>query len=46
VVESYPEGVFDDVAVQGVSQWQFEPASYQGKAVRSWAKQRVRFDLS
>lgn len=46
VVESYPEGVFDDVAVQGVSQWKFEPATYEGKAVRSWAKQRVRFDLS
>ncbi len=46
IVESYPEGVFDDVAVQGVSQWKFEPANYQGQAVRSWAKQRVRFDLS
>lgn len=46
VVESSPEGVFDEVAVQGVSQWRFEPASYQGRAVRAWAKQRVRFDLS
>jgi len=46
VIESSPEGLFDDVAVQGVSQWKFEPATYQGKAVRSWAKQRVRFDLS
>ncbi len=46
VVESYPEGVFEDVAVQGVSQWKFSPANYRGKAVRSWAKQRVRFDLS
>lgn len=46
VIESSPEGVFDNVAVQGVSQWKFTPASYQGKAVRAWAKQRVRFDLS
>jgi protein TonB len=46
VVESYPEGVFDEVAVQGVSQWKFAPAQYQGQAVRAWAKQRVRFDLS
>ncbi len=46
VIESSPEGIFDEVAVQGVSQWKFEPASYQGKAVRAWAKQRVRFDLS
>ncbi len=46
VIESSPEGVFDDVAVQGVSQWKFDPAMYKGEAVRSWAKQRVRFDLS
>lgn len=46
VVESFPEGIFDDVAVQGVSQWKFQPANYQGQAVRAWAKQRVRFDLS
>ena len=46
VVESFPEGVFDAVAVQGVSQWKFSPASYQGQSVRAWAKQRVRFDLS
>lgn len=46
VVESMPEGVFDETAVAGVSQWQFEPAQYQGKAVRAWAKQQVRFDLS
>ena len=46
MVESYPEGIFDEVAVQGVNQWRFEPANYQGKAVRAWARQRVRFDLS
>jgi protein TonB len=46
VIESYPEGVFDDAALQGVNQWKFVPAMYQGKAVRAWARQRVRFDLS
>lgn len=46
VVESYPEGTFDETAVQGVSGWRFEPAMYQGRAVRAWARQRVRFDLS
>ena len=45
IVESYPEGVFDDAATQGINQWKFEPAMYQGQAVRSWAKQRIRFDL-
>lgn len=46
IVESYPEGVFDEAATQGINQWKFEPAMYQGQAVRSWAKQRIRFDLS
>ena len=45
IVESYPEGIFDDAAMQGINQWQFEPAMYQGQAVRAWAKQRIRFDL-
>ncbi|MFN2168052.1 MAG: energy transducer TonB [Anaerolineae bacterium] len=46
IVESYPEGIFDEAAVQGINQWRFEPAMYQGQAVRAWAKQRIRFDLS
>ena len=45
IVESYPEGVFDEAATQGLNQWKFEPAMYQGQAVRAWAKQRIRFDL-
>jgi len=46
IVESYPEGVFDEAATQGINQWKFEPAMYEGQAVRAWAKQRIRFDLS
>jgi len=46
IVESYPEGVFDEAAMRGINQWKFQPATYQGQAVRSWAKQRIRFDLS
>jgi len=46
IVESYPEGVFDAAAMEGINQWKFQPATYQGQAVRSWAKQRIRFDLS
>ena len=46
IIESYPEGVFDEAATQGINQWRFEPAMYQGQAVRAWAKQRIRFDLS
>jgi protein TonB len=46
IVESFPEGIFDEVATQGINQWRFEPALYQGQAVRAWARQRIRFDLS
>lgn len=46
VVESYPEGTFDEAALTGVRQWRFDPALYQGQAVRAWARQRIRFDLS
>lgn len=45
IVESYPEGIFDEAATQGINQWRFEPAMYQGQAVRAWARQRIRFDL-
>lgn len=46
VLESSPAGLFEDAAVQGVQGWRFDPAQYQGRNVRVWAKQRIRFDLS
>lgn len=46
VIEAQPAGIFDDAALNGIRAWKFEPASYQGAAVRVWATQRVRFDLS
>ncbi|MFK8011705.1 MAG: TonB family protein [Marinicellaceae bacterium] len=46
IVESQPEGIFDDAAKQSMQAWKFEPAQYEGKPVKTWAKQRIRFDLS
>lgn len=46
VLESHPSGIFDNAALQGVRAWHFEPAQYQGEAVKVWAKQKIRFDLS
>lgn len=46
VLESSPSGIFDNAALQGVRSWHFEPAKYQGEAVKVWAKQKIRFDLS
>jgi len=45
VLESEPEGIFDDVASQGVKAWKFTPGEYKGKAVKVWAKQKIRFDF-
>ncbi|WP_428353010.1 energy transducer TonB [Methyloprofundus sp.] len=46
VLESSPTGVFDEAAIQGINSWRFEPAKYEGKNVKVWAKQKIRFDLS
>lgn len=46
VLEANPGGVFEQVAVESVQDWRFKPAQYQGKNVRVWARQTVRFDLS
>jgi len=46
VLESSPSGVFDEAALQGINSWRFEPARYEGKKVKVWAKQKIRFDLS
>ena len=46
VLEAQPSDMFEDSAVQGVKNWRFEPAQYQGRNVKVWARQRIRFDLS
>lgn len=46
ILESNPPQIFDQVAVDSVRQWQFEPAMYKGQRVRVWAKQKIGFDLS
>jgi protein TonB len=46
VLEAEPAGIFEDYAIQGVRNWRFEPAQYQGRSVKVWARQRIRFDLT
>lgn len=46
VLESQPGGVFEDAAVKAVRGWRFQPAKYEGEAVKVWAKQKIRFNLS
>jgi protein TonB len=44
ILESQPNGVFDDTAINGVRSWRFSPAMYRGKPVKIWAKQKIKFD--
>ncbi len=46
VLEAEPQGVFEEAAEEAVKQWRFTPARYEGREVRVWARQRIRFDLS
>ena len=45
ILESSPSGVFEESAKAALKQWVFEPAIYQGKKVRVWAKQKISFKL-
>lgn len=45
VLEAEPEGVFEEAARRAVEDWRFTPARYEGRDVRVWARQRIRFDL-
>jgi len=46
VLEATPKGVFDQTAIEAIQRWEFEPATYQGEAVKVWARQTIRFDLT
>ncbi len=41
-----PEGLFEQVAMDSVRQWQFDPAMYKGSPVKVWVKQKITFNLN
>ncbi len=45
VESAQPPGWFEAAAKEAVRRWRFQPARYQGKAVRVWARQRIKFQL-
>lgn len=45
IVESDPQEIFDLKADSTVRRWSFEPATYNGKAVKVWATQKIVFKL-
>jgi len=46
ILDSKPAAVFDAYAREGIRAWEFEPATYQGKHVKVWVQQKIRFNLS
>ncbi len=46
VIESKPPGEFDQAALDGVSNWRFQPALYKGEAVSVWTRQKIKFELA
>jgi protein TonB len=46
VVEAQPIGVFEDVAVNAVRQWTFQPATYKGSPVPVSVSQKIPFRLN
>lgn len=46
VLESQPQGTFDDYALQSVKSWVFEPARLKGQKVSVWVKQKIDFQVN
>jgi protein TonB len=45
VKKATPAGIFEECAVAAMQDWQFQPAYYQGKAVKIWAEIPFNFEL-
>lgn len=43
---SEPSGIFDQVAMESVREWSFDPATYKGNPVKVWVKQKISFNLN
>lgn len=43
ILESQPQGVFEDVVLSALRAWMFTPAEYKGQKVSVWMSQIVRF---
>ncbi|MAV90035.1 MAG: hypothetical protein CL676_01350 [Bdellovibrionaceae bacterium] len=46
LLDATPKGVFDEVALDAVRDWQFEPAEFNGNHVAVWVKQKINFKLN
>lgn len=46
VIDSNPEGVFDQAAIQSVKAWTFQAAIDKGRNVAVWVEQKLSFSLN
>lgn len=46
VISANPEGLFDQVAIEAIKKWSFEPGINNGQTVASRIKQKVNFELN
>ncbi|WP_159455514.1 energy transducer TonB [Pseudobacteriovorax antillogorgiicola] len=46
VIESVPDGIFDQVALAAVKQWNFQPGMNKGRRVAVWVEQTIKFSLN
>lgn len=46
LLSSKPTGIFDQVAIESVRDWNFDPATYKGNPVKVWVKQKISFNLN
>lgn len=46
LLSSEPAGIFDQVAMESVRDWSFDPAQYKGRPVKIWVKQKISFNLN
>jgi protein TonB len=44
IIESSPEGVFDESALVNIKKWRFKPAVHKGVSVATWQEQRIVFN--
>ena len=45
ILESKPEGIFDDSVIRCVSNWRFKPAVFEGIKVKTLVQTKIRFKL-
>ena len=46
VLESHPEGIFDQSALSGIREWRFLPGEYEGDSVSVRVTQTLRYSLN